>query len=62
MIQYELKEKEFDVQIHISDFIQLLEYKLIYLKQEKEKDLSWNYPIEETQQQINELQDIYNNL
>jgi|688.fasta_scaffold2396008_1 hypothetical protein len=61
MIQYKLKEKENDVQIHISDFIELLEYKLLYLKQEKEKDSSWNYPIEETEQQLIELKTIYNN-
>ena len=61
MIQYKLKDNNYKAEVHLATLIDLLEYKVMYLKQEKEKDSSWNYPIEETQKQIDELKAIYSN-
>jgi hypothetical protein len=39
----------------ISTLIDLLEIKLLYIEQEKKKDPSWNYPIEQTKKALDEL-------
>jgi hypothetical protein len=61
MIQYKLKENNYKVELSLAQFIDLLDYKLRCLKHEKEKDSSWNYPIEETEKQLIELKNIYDN-
>lgn len=38
------------------EFIELLKFKLDALKQAKEQDSSWNYNIEELEQQINRIE------
>lgn len=41
--------------VPINEFISLLEFKLITLKEAKEKDNSWNYNIEELETEINKI-------
>ena len=43
------------VEMPISTLIDLLEIKLLYIEQEKKKDPSWNYPIEQTKKALDEL-------
>lgn len=43
------------ITIPIKEYIGLLEIKLYTLKEAKEKDSSWNYGIEELEQEIKEL-------
>jgi hypothetical protein len=42
------------------EYLDLLEYKLIALKQAKEQDSSWNYGIEELEQEIKTLKSLCN--
>jgi hypothetical protein len=43
------------VLLQLPDLIELLEIKLAYLKEAKEKNSSWNYGIEELESEINYL-------
>jgi len=43
------------IEISIEEYIQLLEYKLRVLLQAQQEDSSWNYGIEELQEQIKSL-------
>lgn len=42
------------------EFIELLEYKLEALKKAKEQDSSWNYGIEELEQEISSIKGFVN--
>lgn len=41
--------------IPYDEFIELLEFKLIALKESQDKDSSWNYGIEELEKQIDKI-------
>lgn len=55
---YDFKVVGDRVLIDIEDLIILLEYKLEKIKQYYEEDSSWNYGIEELENQIKELKEV----
>ena len=53
---YDIKIKGDECIIPTNQSIELLEYKVESLKKAKEEDSSWNYGIEDLEEQIKELQ------
>lgn len=53
---FDIKIKGDECIIPTDQLIELLKYKLEALKKAKEEDSSWNYGIEELEEQIKELQ------
>lgn len=53
---YDIKIKGDECIIPTNQLIELLEYKVESLKKAKEEDSSWNYGIEDLEEQIKELQ------